>query len=184
MNGRRDRLGRTDTKTRQARKHSIGMAGEFLVAGELLRRGLMAAVTYGNAKRADVVAFHEGRSTTVEVKSTSESRWVLGGSLPEDSSSLWVLVHLPVDEAKAPEYFVLTSAELRGLVRPGYDSYMERYRQKHGKEYSGAGVVSVQREQIDDKHLGAWHKVIAALVLEQREPDEVRVPAGNRGPRR
>jgi Holliday junction resolvase len=65
----------------QSRKHTIGLAGEFLVAGELLRRGIMAAVTYGNAKQADVVAIHESRATSLEVKSTSESKWVLGGSL-------------------------------------------------------------------------------------------------------
>ena len=37
----------------QARKHVLGLAGEFLVAGEILRRGI-TAVTYGNAKKADV----------------------------------------------------------------------------------------------------------------------------------
>lgn len=149
--------------TKQARKHAIGLAGEFLVAGELLRRGIMAAVTYGNAKKADVVAVRGDRATNLEVKSTSESKWVLGGTLPEDSSNLWVLVHLPAVEAEPPEYFVLTSAELRQIVLPQHEAYNERYRRKHGKEYSAAGVVSVQRKLIGDQHRGAWEKVRRAL---------------------
>lgn len=150
--------------SKQARKHSIGLAGEFLVAGELLRRGIMAAVTYGNAKKADVIAFHEGRATKLEVKSTSESRWVLGGSLPDDTASLWVLVHLPVDTRESPRYFVLKSSELLKLIRPVHDAYNRRYQEKHGKPYSGRGVVSIERKLIEDQR-DAWQKVERAVGL-------------------
>jgi hypothetical protein len=141
------------------------MAGEFLVAGELLRRGIMAAVTYGNAKKADVVAFHEGRSALLEVKSTSEAKWVLGGTLPQESASLWVLVFLPPDVGQAPQYFVLTSAELRNAVAPRHESYRARYLAKHGRDYAAAGVVSVLRKEVDDRHLAAWDKVGRALGM-------------------
>jgi len=150
-------------KSTQARKHTTGMAGEFLVAGELLRRGVMAAVTYGNAKKADVIAFREGRSVSLEVKSTSERKWVLGGTVPPDSDVLWVLVYLPPDSREAPSYFVLTSAELRKALLPRHDSYLKRYAEKHGKAYAAAGVVSVLRHEVDDSHLGAWQKVSRAL---------------------
>src|SRR5450756_2419270 len=113
---------------------------EFLVAGELLRRGIMAAVTYGNAKKADVVAIHEGRSATIEVKTTSESRWVLGNALPPEGASRWVLVHLPTDLTQSPEYFVLTGTELRGAVQPRHDAYNAAYMAKHGEPYSKLGV--------------------------------------------
>ncbi len=36
------------SKTTQAGRHTIGMAGEFHVAGALLRHGVMAAVTSEN----------------------------------------------------------------------------------------------------------------------------------------
>ena len=150
----------------QSRKHAIGLAGEFLVAGEILRRGIMAAVTYGNAKKADVIAVNGAKAASLEVKSTSEAKWVVGGSLPEDTSSIWVLVYLPSDAAKSPKYFVLTSAELRGLLLPEHEAYNARYLKKHGKVYSGKGVVSIQRKLIDDKHLGAWDKVARTLGSE------------------
>jgi hypothetical protein len=43
-------------ESNQKRKYMLGLSGEFLVAGELLRREISAAVTYGNAKKADVIA--------------------------------------------------------------------------------------------------------------------------------
>jgi len=153
----------------------MGLAGEFLVAGELLRRDIMAAVTYGNAKKADVVAIRGSRATSLEVKTTSGTKWVLGGSIPEDSESLWVLVHLPPEELASPEYYILTSAELRRLILPQHDAYNERYKLKHGKDYSAAGVVSVQRALISAEHRGAWGKVKSAVAVEQRvAPDKGR----------
>jgi hypothetical protein len=159
--------------SKQDRKHLIGLAGEFLVTGELLRREIMAAVTYGNAKKADVVAFHGGHSVQLEVKSTSAAEWVLGGTLPEDTSNLWVLVHLPEDRSKPPQYFVLTSADLRRLVLPRHEAYNTRYRQKYGKECS-RGVVKVQRRLIDESYRGAWHKVRAALGMDSRDSEQVK----------
>ncbi len=150
--------------SKQARKHAIGLAGEFLVAGELLRRGIAAAVTYGNAKRSDVIAVFDGRATSIEVKSTSESKWVLGGSLPDSGSKVWVLVFLPRPDSEPPQYFVLTGTELRKLLLPEHEAYQSRYRAKHGKAFEGQGVVSIKRSLLGDEHVGAWQKVARAIA--------------------
>jgi hypothetical protein len=149
----------------------MGLAGEFLVAGELLRRGVVATVAYGNAKKADVLAVYAERATNLEVKTTSAAKWVLGGTLPEASPSLWVLVHLPTEETEPPAYYILTSQEIREIVLPKYDAYRERYRQKYGKERSAKGVVSIQRKDIGIEHRGAWSKVSAALGAKLHEID-------------
>jgi hypothetical protein len=151
--------------SKQSRKHTIGLAGEFLVAGELLRRGIMAAVTYGNAKKADVIAINGTAAVSLEVKSTSQSKWVLGGQLPADDSNIWVLAYLPENEIKSPEYFVLTSAELRELLLPQHETYNKKYREKHGKDFSSKGVVTIQRKLLGDCCQGAWGKVRNALGL-------------------
>lgn len=147
----------------QSRKHILGLAGEFLVAGEILRRGITAAVTYGNAKKADVVAILGNVATTVEVKTSSESKWIVGNQIPEASSDLWVFVYLPSDETLAPEYFVLTAEELHKIVKLDDDSYRARYLEKHGKEFTGIGVLSLKREAVAE-HKGAWHKIKNRLV--------------------
>ena len=152
-------------KTTQARKHTIGMAGEFHVAGELLRRGVMAAVTYGNAKKADVMAFANGRSVAIEVKSTSEDKWVTGGTLPADSDALWVLVFMPRTLSEPPEYFVLTSRELLAAMMPRHSKYMRGYRERTGRDFDGKGVASVWRRELKDEYKGAWGKVNDALGI-------------------
>lgn len=59
---------------KQAQKYHSSLAGEFFVAAELQRQGIAAAVTYGNAKNADVVAFSISgdKAVVIEVKSTSQ----------------------------------------------------------------------------------------------------------------
>ena len=150
--------------SKQAYKHKTGLAGEFLVAGELLRRGVFAAVTYGNAKKADVIAVSGDTAASIEVKSTSQVKWVLGNELPADSSNIWVLVYLPQNESESPQYFILTGKELRELLMPEHNKYNERYFATHGKEYSSKGVVSIQRKLLNDCHLNAWDKVNTALA--------------------
>lgn len=148
-----------------SRKHSTGLAGEFLVAGELFRRGVMAAVTYGNAKKADVIAVFGDKAISLEVKSTGEQKWVLGGSLPPDNNSIWILVYLPENKTESPQYFILTSTELRNLVLPEHEAYNKRYRDKHGKDYVKKGVVSIKQKLIEACHQGAWSKVLVQLDI-------------------
>jgi len=124
----------------------------------------MASVTYGNAKQADVVAFYGGRAVTLEVKSTSEPKWVLGGEIPPATDIFWVLVFLPPAPALPPEYYVLSANELRSIVLPAHLEYAERYRLKHGKKFTGGGVVSVHRVQVLAA-LGAWDKVLEAIGI-------------------
>ncbi len=47
-----------------------GLAGEFFVAAELLKRGIQTSVTFGNAKAIDLFARNSktGRTFTVQVK--------------------------------------------------------------------------------------------------------------------
>jgi len=45
-----------DPKRTRADSHLSGLAGEFFVAAELLRRGIQTSVTFGNAKAIDLLA--------------------------------------------------------------------------------------------------------------------------------
>jgi hypothetical protein len=147
---------------KQAQKHMLGLAGEFLVAGELLRRNITAAVSYGNAKKADVVAMKGRSAIWLEVKTTRESKWVLGGSLPKADDTIWVLVHLPSDDARSPEFFIVTGAELHSVLKPRHDAYIKQFRDKHRREFDGRGVYSVTRAEVEP-HSAAWHKVVETL---------------------
>jgi hypothetical protein len=137
----------------------LGLSGEFLVAGELLRRNVRAAITYGNAKKADVVAFNERSSCPIEVKTTQEPKWNVGNSVPQANDSIWVLVYLPPGEAPV-EFFVLTGFELNEILKPIGDAWSKKCLEKHGRLMPG--VYSVRRQQIEN-HKGAWQKIMVTL---------------------
>jgi hypothetical protein len=93
----------------------------------------------GMQKKADVVAVEGGSACAIEVKTTQEARWVIGGTVPEPGNSIWVLVYLPRDDLAPAEFFVLTSSDLHTLLKPVQDAWLKkwhrlfaRFRQLHG----------------------------------------------------
>ena len=58
-------------KKERADAQISGLAGELFVAAELLKRGLQASITFGNAKAIDLFATHpttNRKFTTIQVK--------------------------------------------------------------------------------------------------------------------
>lgn len=142
----------------------MSLAGEFLVAGELQRRQVSAAVTYGNAKSADVVAFSRdgNRAVVIEVKSSAKGSWVVGGVVPSPTSQPWVFVEIPRDETMSPRYFILLQNELNRILAPIDAAYRSRYLARHGTEFTGAGLVSLTREQAQP-YESVWGTIVAAV---------------------
>jgi hypothetical protein len=58
----------------------LNLAGEFAVASELNRRRILASVTYGSSKSADVFAMSPDmrRVVRIEVKTTDKGKWPIG----------------------------------------------------------------------------------------------------------
>lgn len=69
----------TRRRTSHNKKQFLNMAGEYLVAGELNRRYIVASITFGSSKSADMYAFTPdgGSIARVEVKCTDKTEWVL-----------------------------------------------------------------------------------------------------------
>jgi len=147
-------------KQTQERKYMLSLAGEFLVAGELLRRNLNAAVTYGNAKKADVVAVSGRIACSIEVKTTQQPKWVVGNKPPEADNAIWVLVYLPNKDSDAAEFFILTGAELYAVLKSQAEKWRRDCMNKHGRLVPG--VFGVKRQQIKNQK-GKWHKIAATM---------------------
>jgi hypothetical protein len=123
--------------SRQIEKYLQSMAGEFFVAAQLQRLGINASVTYGNAKRADIVIFSNDYSkcSPIEVKTTRKDKWAIGCPIPMPSSQPWVFVYLPAELESPPEYFVLSQEELHLLMLPIQNEYFSKYEERHGVPY-------------------------------------------------
>ena len=149
----------------QSQKYSLAMAGEFFVAAQLQRLGTAASVTYGNAKRADVVALSRSnaQAVVIEVKTSSSGSWPIGSRVPQPSSQIWVFVHLPSSSIEAPEYYVVVQSDLHSLFAPSEQAYLARYKAKHGTEYGDKpGVAKATRNGLV-AYKDNWHTILSRL---------------------
>lgn len=154
--------------TKQDERYRLAMTGEFFVAAQLQRLGVSATVTYGNAKRADVVAVNResGRAVTIEVKSTNKKRWPVGNRVPSPSQQPWVFVRIPDNISEPPEFFVLLQKELHEILAPVEADYWARYKIKHGRAYgeSTPGVAAAKLVQLVP-FKDNWNAILTLLGL-------------------
>lgn len=99
----------------QIGKQQLGMAGEFSVCAELLKRGYNASITMGNAKAVDVYVFTENGVRRIEVKTTRSNKFVTGFfqkyfDPSQYHPNYWVLVH--IDSQNNSRFFILTHQEM------------------------------------------------------------------------
>jgi len=86
-----------------------GLAGEFFVAAELLKRGLQTSVTFGNAKAIDLFAFNteSERSFTVQVKALRDrNNYFLIDPAKVSAKHIYVFVILNLPDVPV-RYFVV-----------------------------------------------------------------------------
>ena len=104
--------------TKQIDKQRLGLAGEYGVCSELLKRGYDASLTLGNAKAIDIILIQSGTVKTIEVKTSKSNRIVTGffKKYPTPTSphpDYWVLVH--IDSFSKSRFFILTHSEMASL---------------------------------------------------------------------
>lgn len=103
----------TTKKTERADGQVSGLAGEFFVAAELLKRGLQTSVTFGNAKGIDLLAHHPetGRNFTVQVKTTRKktSFPISHAKIKHGHIYVFVILNKP---GQAVQYFIVPGSIL------------------------------------------------------------------------
>ncbi len=152
----------------QAEKYHLAMSGEYFVAAQLQRLGVSASITYGNAKRADVIAFtgSSDRVVVVEVKTTGQPEWTFSGRISTKSEKPWVFVYLPENSNELPEnsneppqFFVLTQSQLHAILAPLDDEFLRKFKEKHGVEFGEKPWVSnISRELLAD-YKNKWETI-------------------------
>lgn len=92
-------------------KNTSHLSGEFLVAGELARRGLGVSITFGNAKSVDIFAQSAKAIYRIDAKAVrAKTNWPLNKA-SVDKNVIYVFVYLGTEKAingnEPPEYFVV-----------------------------------------------------------------------------
>src|SRR5215218_3827592 len=102
-------------------KTNTGIASEFLVAGELARRGYNVTLTFGNTKSIDLLVERNGKLIPVQVKGMQRKAsicWNISLSKLQGQSVMYVLVNLNADTLEQPEFFVLAEEEVKKHFKP------------------------------------------------------------------
>lgn len=90
-----------------------GLAGEFFVAAELLKRGIQTSVTFGNAKAIDLLATNPetDQQFTVQVKTLRRRNWFPIDCSKANPVHMYVFVILNKPR-EAVDYFIVPGREL------------------------------------------------------------------------
>src|SRR6202142_584355 len=122
----------------------VGQTGEYLVAAELPRRGLIATTFTGNVPHYDIIASNEeGKHVSVQVKASRGPSWQFNditkfcdisferkrqivGSLKRCPVLRLVVVFVKIDAAGDDRYYILTWRPLRDLLVKGHKAYLEK----------------------------------------------------------
>jgi hypothetical protein len=143
----------------KGRKNKIvGQTGEYLVAAELSRRGLICTTFTGNVPHYDLIASNEaGEHVSVQVKASMSGSWqfanvgdycdiefkgtqqVVGRHKSCPIKNL-VVVFVKIDKNRLDEFFVLTWEELRALIIANHKSYLAKHAGVRPKNHSSLHV--------------------------------------------
>jgi len=163
-------------KIKEGKGTIIGNAGEYLVVGELLKRGIIAAPAPRNAPGFDVLATNGTRSLNVRVKTKTEkaNSWVWNSNKNgnifkniTDKSDFTVLVDL-INEQTPPEYYIVQTHELDRRLKDIF-KYWVAEPSKRSKSHNPNNKM--RRIGMDFPHhrewllnaKGAWHLILNDL---------------------
>lgn len=152
-------------------KRMLSLSGEFLVAGELLRREMPASISIGEDRSLTVILRNGDKLCPVSVITTRDESWVIRNSKDPSQLAL-VLVHLPRDRSQSPEFFIFHNEDIVELERVQCASRIDAppIRRSKYAPYSPTeskpqfSSISVSREEAEP-HRGAWDKITSGLGM-------------------
>ncbi|MBU0907853.1 MAG: aspartate ammonia-lyase [Nanoarchaeota archaeon] len=142
-------------------KNQRGCAGEYLVCGEMNKRGIIASLTIKNTKGIDILGTNAdaSKSVGIQVKSTIHERksyphWVLGEkSETYHSDTLFYVFVLLKEGTERPDFYIVPSKEVANHTKTTHDSWMEKGRAK-GIEHNSKMRIFYDK---DKKWLEKWN---------------------------
>jgi hypothetical protein len=106
----------------------VGIAGEYFVAAELTRRGLVASLTLRNTRGIDILASNANASKCVGIQVKSKCGtapdWILKKKVELDVAENLFYVFVLFEELAAPQYFVVPRATVAAFCRESHKAWL------------------------------------------------------------
>jgi hypothetical protein len=139
----------------------VGVAGEYLVAGELSLRGYIASITLRNSRGIDIIASNsEGtKSISVQVKTNSSGakKWMLNKKAEEFYSRNHYYIFVALGQLNERPCFHIVPSKV----------VAERLVRTHTEWINGTKKDGTERKDTpmrifrdrENKYLEAWHRI-------------------------
>lgn len=124
-------------------KNQRGCAGEYLVCGELNKRGIIASLTIKNTKGIDVLASNSdaSKSIGIQVKTTIHKRqtypsWILRDkSETYISNNLFYVFVLLKEDKERPDFYIVPSKIVAEHTKTTHNEWLHK-NDKQGKPHN------------------------------------------------
>ena len=131
----------------------VGAAGEYLVAAELCRRGLIATTFTGNVPYYDIVASDEkGQHGSVQVMASRSGSWQFGdvskffdvafdgqkqktGKIKASPVARLIVVFVVIGDKGNDRFYILAWDQLRDILRDGHKRYIAKHKGVRPKKW-------------------------------------------------
>ena len=134
-----------------------GVAGEYLCAGELSRRGYIATLTLKNSKGVDVLVSNADASKTVviQVKTSygNSTKWVLGHKSEDFYKDNLFYVFVNLNFGNSPDYFIVPSKVVADTIKKYYKDWLNTPGRKGQKHNENPMRTFIDKEK---QYLGKW----------------------------
>ena len=136
----------------------VGVAGEYLVAGELSRRGYIASITLRNSRGIDIIASSADseKSVNIQVKTNSSGakQWMLNKKAETYKSDnhyyIFVILNKP---SQRPDFYIVPSTIVAETITREHAEWL-RGKSKNGKARNDTNIR--QFADKDGAYLEQW----------------------------
>lgn len=141
-------------------KEFKGNVGLFLVCAELSKHNLVAMPTSRNTKGHDLVVLNPetNKAVGIQVKCTDRKEFPILSSHWKDyiqnieSKILSDFVLVWISDPNRPEYFILSEAEIKSLLKSKIEEYSVRYQRKNSLNWEQL----LEEEEREKKSRNLW----------------------------
>lgn len=134
----------------------VGSAGEYFVAGELSRHGLVAALTMSGTRAFDILAVNEKtkQQFTIQVKTTQykKATWMLSekDEALRGKNAFYVFVRL--NEMALPDYYIVPADDVARFISERHQAWLNA----PGKAHKPNSIREFQVTEHDEEFFNRW----------------------------
>lgn len=133
-----------------------GSAGEYFVAAELSRRGIVAALTMSGTDAFDILAVNQsGKSYSIQVKTTQHTKtsWLLGKKDETSKADFYVFVNLNGKEL--PEYYIVPANIVSDTISKEHQHWLKSPGLR-GQEHKDTPMRVFRIQERDPRYYNHW----------------------------